>query len=45
MAKANQLARANHTSRAKSDLKYKIPFKDRQAYMGTNTEKWVSKKT
>lgn len=43
--KANQFARVNHTMRKQTDMKYKIPFKDRKAYMGNNIEKWVSKKT
>jgi hypothetical protein len=45
MAKANQFARANKTMHSKTDTKYKIPFEDRKAYIGNNTEKWVSKKT
>jgi len=46
MAKANQRFRDAHLPmHSKTDMRYKIPFEDRKAYMGTNTEKWVSKKT
>jgi len=45
MAKGNQYARSGQKMHSKTEMKYKIPLKDRQAYMGTNREKWVTKKT
>jgi len=43
MAKANARARGGH--RAHSVLgEYKIPIKDRQAFMGNNKAKWVDQK-
>ena len=45
MAKANLRAISGRPMHSKSDMPHKIPIKDRKAFMGTNTEKWVSKKT
>ena len=45
MSQANKFARTQKTMHSKTDMRYKIPFKDRKKFMNSNTEKWVSKKT